>query len=100
MFASPGWSRSTSARGSRGGVNPGVSALPERRRAIRQRIFELADPESIPDYELRSVSGRIENVKWLSPTQGEVLRHLAERYLPEVGTGGVKPPTDEKRPCN
>jgi hypothetical protein len=82
------------------GVNRKVSALPKRRRAIRQRIYELAARESIPDYELRSVRGSIEHVKWLSPLQGLVLARLAERHLPEIGTAGPRPRTDETRRCN
>lgn len=82
------------------GVNRTVSVPPKRRDEIRQRIFELAACELIPDYELRSVRGSIANVKWLSPLQGVVLERLAERYLPEVGTGESKPRTDEVRPCD
>ncbi|MGH7228402.1 MAG: reverse transcriptase family protein [Nitrospiraceae bacterium] len=82
------------------GVNRHVSALNERRHAIRQRIFELVTRESIADHELRSLRGSIENVKWLSPLQGLVLERLAERFLPEVGAEGARPRTDETRPCN
>ncbi len=82
------------------GVNRRISALPKRRQSIRQRIYELAARESIPDHELRSLRGSIESVRWLSPLQGLVLKRLVERHLPEVGTEGPRPRTDETPPCS
>jgi len=80
-------------------VNSVVSIDREKRRDIFQRILDLASSESPLDADLRSVRSSIAHVEYTNPSQGAVLRRLADRTLPDIGFDGHRPRTDETRAC-
>lgn len=81
-------------------VNRKVSADKTKRRAVANRIFELASNRIITDHEIRSIRGQIAQITWLNPMQGMALKRLADRHLPNVGIEGQTKRTDETRRCN
>jgi hypothetical protein len=81
-------------------INRKVSAGRQRIREIREQIMSLANQQQIFEHELRSLRGRIAQVRWLCPFQGAFLTRLEVRYLPKVGINGKKPRTDEIRFCD
>ncbi len=80
-------------------VNSVLSIDRQRRRDLYMRIHEVAAMEAVPDHELRSIRSSISYVESTNPTQGLVLRRLADRLLPEVGVEGVRSRTDETCSC-
>jgi hypothetical protein len=80
-------------------VNSVVSIDRPKRRDLYQRILDLASVECPLDVDLRSVRSSIAHVEYTNPSQGAVLRRLADRVLPDVGVEGRRPRTDETRVC-
>jgi len=80
-------------------ANRGISFGTRRLQALRDEIIDLANAEEIPDYQIRSIHGKIQHVAQLKPSQATRLRRLAELRLPEVGTDGIRPRTDETQAC-
>jgi RNA-directed DNA polymerase len=77
-----------------------ISAGREQIEEIRNAIFELHDRDGIIfDHEIRSVRGRINNVKWLRPVQGATLLRLADKMLPQPNASGRRA-SGERRTCN
>jgi hypothetical protein len=80
-------------------VNAKLGASPARRAAVYARIHELASCEDVKHCDLQSVRGEIGHIAWLNPAHGDVLRRLAERLLPTVGSEGRRPRSGETRAC-
>lgn len=80
-------------------VNRQIAMSAEYRQTIRWEILRLANTENPLNHEIQSVRGKIEHVKRLNLEHGFQLTYLADRYLPETGTRGAKPRSDEIAPC-
>lgn len=77
-----------------------ISAGRDQIEEIRRTVIELHDrPGVVFEYEIRSVLGRINHVKWLNPTQGATLLRLADRLLPAATKGGRRATGTRTREC-
>ena len=65
-------------------VNKKVAAHLEKVRNVREEIFKLSKKGEASVYEVRSLRGRIQHVKNLSPSRGHSLEGLVEVLLPDL----------------
>lgn len=80
-------------------VNRKISAGRRRVQALREQILAEADAEVPDPARIRSLWGRIRQVRSICAAQGRSLERLADGILPEPTVGYGQGSTDETRRC-
>lgn len=67
---------------------------------IRHSILKLHDAESVTGRDIRSIAGKVNNVRWLNRRQGDALQRFADALLPRQTCDDSSPQSSvEWRPC-